>query len=89
MNEDIFLFIGGASASLITFLVILFFRHLLRKGKQIRRSAFVTTVTLLMAICGLVIVLVLDSGILPMVVLTLSMGVMGAGIFSDSESSSL
>ena len=72
--SDIVVFSGGAIAGILTWLTILRFKHLIRIGKQPRRSVFVTIVTLIMGVCAFVIELAVQDRLLLVVVLTLSSG---------------
>jgi hypothetical protein len=78
MSKDIIVFIYGAIGGLLAFLTILLFKRLIRMGRNIHRSVFITTLVLLMAICGLAGALAVNSGLLLIVILTLSMGAIGA-----------
>lgn len=71
-------FIYYIVVGILVFMTIYLFAYLLKKGRQIRRSIFITTVTMLMAVSGLVIELAVNSEVLIVVVITLSMGAMGA-----------
>ena len=78
--SDIVIFIFGAASGILAWLVILLFMYLIRIGKQTRRSVFVITMTILMAIYGLVTGLIDNSGLSLVIVLTLSLGAIGAMI---------
>ena len=75
--SDIVLFISAAVAGILTWLAILLFKYLIRIGRQTRRSVFVVMVTTLMTVCGLVIGLAVNSGILLVIILTLSSATWG------------
>lgn len=79
MSKEIFVFFSGIVA-VVLYLTTQWFRHSIKIGKPLRRSIFITTVTILMAICGLAIGLAINSGPLLIVILTLSIGAIGAEI---------
>ena len=62
MSRETLAFVGAWTVGMLIFLTILVFRHLLEKGRQIRRSIFVTSVTVLGAIGGLTMGLAFDAG---------------------------
>ncbi len=78
--SDITLFISAAVAGILTWLTILLFKHLIRIGRQTRRSVFVVTVTTLMTVSGLVIGLAVNSGLLLVIIFTLSFATWGVMI---------
>ena len=63
-------FCVGAGGALCAFLIILLFRYYLRKGRQIRRSVFILTITAFMTIYGLASVLILNGGLVLTIVIT-------------------
>jgi tellurite resistance protein TehA-like permease len=62
MSKSIIVFISTAGAGLLAVITMLWFKNLIKKGKQIRRRILVSVVTTIMTICGLIIGLVVDTG---------------------------
>ena len=77
MDKDVFVFIGGCVAGLLAWFTIVLFRNQIRKGGQVRKSIFVTALTSLMAICGLVIGIITNGFGLLAIILMLSLGLIG------------
>jgi hypothetical protein len=78
--SDITLFLLSSFVGLLTWLIIWLFKFLIGRGKKIRRSFFIITVTTFMTICGAGIGLAANSGLLLLLILVFSFLAWGAMI---------